>query len=1139
MPFWFALLLFSVSTVLGQLFRPKTSTPKPASLSEIDFPTAEETRAIGKGYGTFIMKAPNVVSVTDFSSEPIKSKVSALQKIMSFGLAKSQTTGYKYFCGIEMALCYRVDALTKIIVGDKVAWSGEVTTDSEIYINQPKLFGGDDPASSGNGGIVGYVGVHVGLPNASKDAYLVSEYGNYSAHRGICYAVLKGQHRAKGSGYVGNSTNIAAWQFVGRFIPNNLPYSSYFGASNYSNINTGDANPAEVLYDIIRSAEYAIGMPAQFVNIESFTRAAKVFYDDGLGFSAFWDTAKPCRELINQILQLTDSVLYSDLQTGELVLTPARADYDLEDLPEFTDADIISISSYTRGAWAETTNEVSIPFINRHADFIQQTAKAQDLANQRLQGATVAANVQHIGISNADTAADVAQRDLRAMTTPLAKSTFEVNLKGYKVVPGAPFKFTTKKITDHNGNYINQMVMRCNGTKIGTPRNPIIQIECIEDVFNSATAVISSPPVPGGSDPTTAPVATATYALDELPFMLASADAAAFLWAMAAAPNAGSYTFDMMTSGDNFTTYEADDDNNPFTPTGLLNAAYGSATAAVDNTGILVINATGSSNLDKLQAATAAEIANGSNLFLVIEGTKVEIMAFESYTLVSGNYQLNNVWRGLLDTVPQAFTNAARAWFFSYGDARGDNPFTSGATGYAKLLTRTLQGVLDMGSAATISRTMGVRALRPYAPGNITINGVYNGTIPASGDITIAWAHRDRTRQGTVIPQNNTAVPGIEGNGAFYTLKIYNQAGTLIKTVTNLFGTSYVYTNAAETADNGGSLADALTFMIYTTREGVTSLQAQIRGSARTGVTIYAPAYVPSGTYAPLPTGSSTTIGGTPITGTPTGTNNMPTYDPTTGTIIWQPVTLPDLSPSPAGVYGSATQVPQMTVDIKGRVTAVTPVTISGGGGSSGGASGIEAAQTTSMAQDEEFEGSALDAKWTKTGSAAVESYNDKIKSAYYARMNNGQAINLEQPYAPAGDFSLTLCASQELIEDFTLCSLGVNDVTGNNAVLLYYAFSGSPKVMLHKVVGGVITYEVYVAAVSAINYPIVILHLQRVAGVWGLYYSNGLQWQTLNAAHAQAVTVSRFNIYMGGGSVSSKKTSSAFHWIRRDWLYI
>lgn len=64
---------------------------------------------------------------------------------------------WRYFMGVQIvSLCQGpVDAIRRIIVGEREAWSGLVTDNSTIYINKPELFGGDDR----EGGVIGNVDV--------------------------------------------------------------------------------------------------------------------------------------------------------------------------------------------------------------------------------------------------------------------------------------------------------------------------------------------------------------------------------------------------------------------------------------------------------------------------------------------------------------------------------------------------------------------------------------------------------------------------------------------------------------------------------------------------------------------------------------------------------------------------------------------------------------------------------------------------------------------------------------------------------------------------------------------------------------------------------------------------------------------
>ena len=60
------------------------------------------------------------------------------------GSSKSQTVGYRYYLGMHLAICHGpVDAITEIQVGERQAWSGNLTASGRITVNMPELFGGE------------------------------------------------------------------------------------------------------------------------------------------------------------------------------------------------------------------------------------------------------------------------------------------------------------------------------------------------------------------------------------------------------------------------------------------------------------------------------------------------------------------------------------------------------------------------------------------------------------------------------------------------------------------------------------------------------------------------------------------------------------------------------------------------------------------------------------------------------------------------------------------------------------------------------------------------------------------------------------------------------------------------------------
>lgn len=99
------------------------------------------------------------------------------------GGGKKVTIGYRYFFGIHMAIGRGpLDALLEIKVGDRTAWSGAATGNQLLYINQPKLFGGD----KGEGGVEGPLQVLMGAPDQPVDSRLAAMLtGVVPAFRGV------------------------------------------------------------------------------------------------------------------------------------------------------------------------------------------------------------------------------------------------------------------------------------------------------------------------------------------------------------------------------------------------------------------------------------------------------------------------------------------------------------------------------------------------------------------------------------------------------------------------------------------------------------------------------------------------------------------------------------------------------------------------------------------------------------------------------------------------------------------------------------------------------------------------------------------------------------------------------------------
>lgn len=130
---------------------------------------------------------------------------------MGGGKGGSVTTGYWYSMGLHFGICHGpVDYLSEIRVGGRTAYNVTVTSSTEIYIDEPKLFGG----KSREGGIQGYGDVLHGEATQGVNEYLQEKIGaeaRVPAFRGL-FAFLY-----KGGRVSANNPYIKPWAFkVGR-----------------------------------------------------------------------------------------------------------------------------------------------------------------------------------------------------------------------------------------------------------------------------------------------------------------------------------------------------------------------------------------------------------------------------------------------------------------------------------------------------------------------------------------------------------------------------------------------------------------------------------------------------------------------------------------------------------------------------------------------------------------------------------------------------------------------------------------------------------------------------------------------------------------------------------------------------------
>jgi len=434
-----------------------------------------------------------------------------------------------------------------------------------------------------------------------------------------------------------------------------------------------------------------------------------------------------------------------------------------------------------------------------------------------MQQGVVPTTIQYLGIANATLANNVAMRELKTLTQPLARLKLIANRESFDLKPGGVFKYTWPDLG------IVEMVLRITTLDFGTLTDGEVTIDAVEDVFFSVQSVFADPPPTLWSDPISPPVPVTDYFLLTAPYWLIATQflgdnqsaidsidvTSAFMLGGARAPisSAVSYEFWISPDGADNSNDQPGSLTSVFTPTATLSTAITETTTTLPLTGAIDVN----------QVANNTVALLGSELVYLTTAPSAS-----SVTVV----------RGILHTLPKAHAAGIRIWFFQDFFGHSEVEFASQITMYAKFLTETGKGVLPKASDTWRALTLNQNWGAPYPPGRVTINGMLRPTSIAgmNTDAAIAWFNRDRSDTSAVNIGNDSATHIKPEVGATITIQVYNLkvGGSLVKTYSGLSGTTFTYTAAQAFIDNGSIAFTERRLEIFSVREELNSVEKHV-----------------------------------------------------------------------------------------------------------------------------------------------------------------------------------------------------------------------------------------------------------------------------------------------------------------------
>lgn len=674
--------------------------------------------------------------------------------------SKQYVTDYRFSMHLGLP---RADSITAFYINEKLAWSGDSSTLETLQINQPQLFGGPQQ----EGGAVGNMTVLPGLPDQQLPDVLANKLSGKPGSetpgfRGFMSLFLTGMDQL--TGFLWSTNNAAPIQSLWT-----TQVRKSVGLPDATAMIGVDSNPAHIIYEAM-TATWGMNAPTTQFDYASWSAVAQTLYDEGFGLSLQWVLPTAIEDFVSEIIDHIQAYLFLSPKTGQWTLKLVRDDYDVDTIRQLSPSNGV-LTSFKRLLWGETTNEISLTWTDGTAGQEKATIVTyQNLANAQQQGQIVHDDRNYYGIRNATLAATVVVREVRNASAPVASGEMTLDRSCWDIEPGEVCLLTWPE------EDVADMVIRVGTVDYGKRNASSIKIDFVEDIFSLERPPVTPAPGSAWVNPSVPPAPVDDAQILTLPAYFASNNNLQTSAINLDYPEVLALILGHSDESDT-SSYELFGDGTTSTgATGFID--HGSKTLVQRVT--LNVNFAQEAQTE-LAAILTVGLTNGPVIGgFVFIGTGAD--ADIEITQIVG--QTNTGWtlaRGVLDTVPRAWTAGTPVWFVNVGARLVDETEirAAGETVDYKLLTRTSQGLLALTDALTETATMTARPHLPNRPANCQINGNGFGTFDASAVDTLhlTWGTRNRTLEdgivyrwtdGTIAPEygQGTTITILDQNGA-------------------------------------------------------------------------------------------------------------------------------------------------------------------------------------------------------------------------------------------------------------------------------------------------------------------------------------------------------------------------------------
>lgn len=652
--------------------------------------------------------------------------------------SKKTTVGYKYFWDLQAGLGRGpVDELVCITADDKTVLAGtagEINKSTSVYIDKPKLFGGDDVG--GEGGIQGVLEVAMGEPDQMPSSALLGLLsGLVPAFRGrvtTFYSGLISSYSASPKPWKYRVRRcLKGWDGEAWYPEKAIIWLENASASLDSDLTTAQAdnqrriqamNPAHILVEAATNRDWGRGLDiTSELDLDSYKTAADTLFNEGFGLCFRYNRQDSLDAFIQQILDHIGAAQYCDTSTGRLTVRLIRDDYNPDDLPLFTyDNGIVAIQDDDSTSQDSAPNEVTVTYRDPVTN-TDGSVRAQNLGAITAVG-LISNSVDYPAIPTNELAARVAQRELEMGAAGLTRLVICFDRRATALAPASVLRITARD------RGIENMVLRVG--KIEEQDDGQLKITAVQDVFGLPATSYSSGEQPSTwTPPDTSARPVTDWQLFELPYVVLAStlpaaelntldNSACYVGVVAATPNSTQINYELLTGAGS----------------GWQNGGTGDWTPALK-----LVKPAG--RLDTILSVQFAAVpAVGAGLLLGGELIRIDAIDYLAGEITVG--------RACADTLPAEHGIGDICWIYQNSTESDNIEYLPGETVQAKLLTNTSKETLSPEKATEKSLTLTGRQSAPYLPGNICLNDEPYPLIAATAEqYILSWSHRDRVLQ--------------------------------------------------------------------------------------------------------------------------------------------------------------------------------------------------------------------------------------------------------------------------------------------------------------------------------------------------------------------------------------------------------